>query len=35
LVARFTLGALGLEPFDEAVANAMAVGAPEGLSVPL
>jgi dienelactone hydrolase len=35
LVARFTLGALGLEPFDEAVANAMAAGSPEGLSVPL
>ena len=35
LVARFTLAALGLEPFDEAVANAMAAGAPEGLSVPL
>ncbi|HEY2192981.1 MAG TPA: alpha/beta fold hydrolase, partial [Actinomycetospora sp.] len=35
LVARFTLAALGLEPFEEAVANAMAAGAPEGLSVPL
>jgi predicted esterase len=35
LVARFTLAALGLEPFDEAVANAMAAGAPAGLSVPL
>ena len=35
LVARFTLAALGLEPFDEAVANAMAAGAPGGLSVPL
>ncbi len=35
LVARFTLAALGLEPFDEAVANAMAAGAPDGLSVPL
>jgi dienelactone hydrolase len=35
LVARFTLAALGLEPFDDAVANAMAAGAPEGLSVPL
>jgi dienelactone hydrolase len=35
LTARFTLAALGLEPFDEAVANAMAAGAPAGLSVPL
>jgi dienelactone hydrolase len=35
LVARFTMAALGLEPFDEAVAKAMAAGAPEGLSVPL
>lgn len=35
LVARFALGALGIEPFDAAVANAMAAGAPEGLSVPL
>ena len=35
LVARFTMAALGLEPFDDAVANAMAAGAPEGLSVPL
>ncbi|MDT7741142.1 MAG: hypothetical protein QOE59_220 [Actinomycetota bacterium] len=35
LVARFTLAALGLEPFDEAVANAMAAGTPRGLSVPL
>ena len=35
LVARFALGALRLEPFDAAVANAMAAGAPEGLSVPL
>lgn len=35
LVARFALAALGLEPFDAAVANAMAAGAPDGLSVPL
>jgi dienelactone hydrolase len=35
LVARFTLAALGLEPFDEVIANAMATGAPDGLSVPL
>ncbi|MCD2196875.1 alpha/beta fold hydrolase [Actinomycetospora endophytica] len=35
LVARFAMAALGLEPFDDAVANAMAAGAPEGLSVPL
>lgn len=35
LVARFSMAALGLEPFDDAVANAMAAGAPEGLSVPL
>jgi dienelactone hydrolase len=35
LVARFTMAALGLEPFDDAVANAMAAGAPGGLSVPL
>jgi dienelactone hydrolase len=35
LVARFTMAALGLEPFDDAVANAMAAGVPEGLSVPL
>jgi dienelactone hydrolase len=35
LVARFTMAALGLEPFDDAVAKAMAAGSPEGLSVPL
>jgi dienelactone hydrolase len=35
LTARFALAALGLEPFEPAVANAMAAGAPEGLSVPL
>ncbi|MEJ2868044.1 alpha/beta fold hydrolase [Actinomycetospora sp. OC33-EN08] len=35
LTARFALAALGLEPFDPAVANAMAAGAPGGLSVPL
>jgi dienelactone hydrolase len=35
LVTRFALGALGLEPFTEAVAKAMAAGDPEGLAVPL
>ncbi|GLZ45259.1 alpha/beta hydrolase [Actinomycetospora sp. NBRC 106375] len=35
LVTHFALGALGLEPFTEAVAKAMAAGDPEGLEVPL
>ena len=35
LTARFSLAALGLEPFEPAVANAMAAGSPKGLSVPL
>lgn len=35
LVTRFALGALGLEPFPEAVAKAMAAGDPDGLAVPL
>ena len=35
LVTRFTLACLGLEPFDDDVANAMAAGARGGLSVPL
>lgn len=35
LVTRFALGALGLEPFGEAVAKAMAAGDPDGLAVPL
>jgi predicted alpha/beta-hydrolase family hydrolase len=35
LVTRFALGALGLEPFPESVAKAMAAGDPDGLAVPL
>ena len=35
LAARFALGALGLEPFTEPVAKAMAAGDPDGLAVPL
>lgn len=35
LVTGFALGALGLEPFTEAVAKAMAAGDPDGLAVPL
>ena len=35
LVTRFALACLGLEPFDDDFANAMAAGARGGLSVPL
>ncbi|HSK59399.1 MAG TPA: alpha/beta fold hydrolase [Actinomycetospora sp.] len=35
LVTGFALGALGLEPFTEPVAKAMAAGDPDGLAVPL
>jgi pimeloyl-ACP methyl ester carboxylesterase len=35
LVTHFALGALGLEPFTEPVAKAMAAGDPDGLEVPL
>ncbi|MDD7964138.1 alpha/beta hydrolase [Actinomycetospora lemnae] len=35
LVTGFALGALGLEPFTESVAKAMAAGDPDGLAVPL
>jgi dienelactone hydrolase len=35
LVTRFAMARFGIEPEDPAIANAMAAGAPEGLSVPL